>query len=918
MTVPQGVWNETIALSANVVEQEPRLRSSGMVARSRDRQGQEKSMENMIRVPRRKRFTGRLTAPWPMNRSVMAFSSFARCNPAGPDRMVPAPSPTRKHLVTRLSLVFALLAALAVLASPAPVWAEVTNPNGVALIIGNTDYEHRDVPDVTFAHRDADAFRRYVVEVLGYAPKNIVDLRDATRRELFDALGTKSDPRSLLWSYLDPDGVSEVVVFYSGHGVPGVNDKRGYLLPVDADPKAAEDDGYPIDLLYRNVGGLAEARSVRVYLDACFSGGSGGGGTLIRDASPVFVEAALPEGLGEKVTSLAAATGKQVASWDEEAKHGLFTHHLLDALYGKADADGNGEVTAREVKGYLDRYMTRAARRQHRRIQQASLVGVAEVVVASAGAGGAFPARPGLGDTDSDDEAEAPVADAASEEPARADAQGTDEPAPTEAPLQLTRADKKLVQGGLLAAGLDVGVADGLFGPRTEKAIRGYQKKKGLPETGKLTPEQAEALIDLGRNRQSGTVPRATTSVGKMPPKSDPSSIVLASGMRLSDWALLAEDRLAKGEYRTLLVEGMAHIRAHGAHESVESVVERALEGLVKGVRVTDETSARSALATVKQIRGVVGQSAELAAIEAKAHRRLGKLPQAVAAYRSWLRLAPAGHPERKRMLLALQRAERGEVGPTAGEVFRDCDGMWCPELVVVPAGSYMMGSPESEARRDNDEGPRHRVRIAKPIAVGMYEVTFEEWDACRRGGGCSHNPGDSGWGRGRRPVISVSWTDAQAYVKWLSRETGESYRLLSESEWEYMARAGTTGPFHFGATLSTAQANYDGNYTYGSGRKGRYRERTEPVGSFPANAFGVHDVHGNVWEWVEDCWHDSYRGAPADGRAWTVGGYCGRRMLRGGSWNFGPQGLRSAYRSRFTAGSRSLSAGFRVARTFD
>ena len=209
---------------------------------------------------------------------------------------------------TRSAGLLPLIAAILMIGPPAAVRAEFANPSGVAVIIGNADYEHRDVPDVTFAHRDADAFRRYVVDILGYDPENVVDLRDASRRELFDALGTKSDPRSLLWSYLDPVGGSDVVVFYSGHGVPGVNDGRGYLLPVDADPKAAEDDGYPIDLLYRNVGGLVEARSIRVYLDACFSGGSHEGG-LICNASPVFVEATLPEGVGDKVTSLAAASG---------------------------------------------------------------------------------------------------------------------------------------------------------------------------------------------------------------------------------------------------------------------------------------------------------------------------------------------------------------------------------------------------------------------------------------------------------------------------------------------------------------------------------------------------------------------------------------------------------------------------------
>ena len=141
--------------------------------------------------------------------------------------------------------------------------------------------------------------------------------------------------------------------------------------------------------------------------------------------------------------------------------------------------------------------------------------------------------------------------------------------------------------------------------------------------------------------------------------------------------------------------------------------------------------------------------------------------------------------------------------------------------------------------------------------------------------------------------------------MNWLSRETGKPYRLLSEAEWEYSARAGTTGPFHFGATISTDQANYDGNYIYGSGREGVYRKKTVPVGSFPANGFGLHAVHGNVWEWVEDCWHASYRGAPSDGSAWVTGGDCGSRVLRGGSWYFDPGYLRSAVRLRNSAGNR-------------
>ena len=247
-------------------------------------------------------------------------------------------------------------------------------------------------------------------------------------------------------------------------------------------------------------------------------------------------------------------------------------------------------------------------------------------------------------------------------------------------------------------------------------------------------------------------------------------------------------------------------------------------------------------------------------------------------------------------------------------EVFQDCEE--CPELVVVPAGTFMMGSPASEVGRTDDEGSVHRVKIAEPFAVAVYEVTFAEWDACVAGGGCGgYRPDDSGRGRGRRPVIKVNWGDAQKYVKWLSRKTGEKYRLLSESEWEYVARAGTTTPFHFGRTISTAQANYDGNYHYGNGRKGRYRRQTVTVGSFPANDFGLHDVHGNVWEWTQDCWNRNYTGAPKDGSAWERG-YCGRRVVRGGSWVNIPRDLRSADRDRKDSGYRFDIVGFRVART--
>ena len=263
-----------------------------------------------------------------------------------------------------------------------------------------------------------------------------------------------------------------------------------------------------------------------------------------------------------------------------------------------------------------------------------------------------------------------------------------------------------------------------------------------------------------------------------------------------------------------------------------------------------------------------------------------------------------AAERERK----AREAEERRKRARKPGDTFRDCPE--CPEMVVVPAGSFRMGSPPSEEGRYGDEGPVHRVTIAAPFAVGVYEVTFEEWDACERDGGCGgYWPDDEGWGRGSRPVINVSWKDAQAYVVWLSRKTGEEYRLLSESEWEYAARAGATTRYHWGDDIGRNRANCDGCGSRWDNRQ------TAPVGSFGANGFGLHDMLGNVWEWVADCWSDSYAGAPSDGSAWTSGN-CSRRVLRGGAWYGGARYLRAAIRLRSDTGIRDSSSGFRVART--
>lgn len=269
-------------------------------------------------------------------------------------------------------------------------------------------------------------------------------------------------------------------------------------------------------------------------------------------------------------------------------------------------------------------------------------------------------------------------------------------------------------------------------------------------------------------------------------------------------------------------------------------------------------------------------------------------------------------------------------VRPGSGEGFRDVDAPWCPEMVVVPAGSFTMGSPDGEEGRTDGEGPQHRVTIAKPFAVGRFAVTRGEFSAFIGETGYSipdeaeaRTVEDGKWelrkGRSFRnpgfaqddshPVVYVNWEDAKAYTAWLSGKTGKDYRLLSEAEWEYACRAGTQTPFWWGSSISTEQANYNGNYTLGGGKKGEYRLRTVPVKSFQANPWGLYQVHGNVGERCEDCWNENYNGAPGDGSAWTAGD-SGFRSLRGAP---GARIRSFSARARATAGSQTSVYALRV-----
>ena len=433
--------------------------------------------------------------------------------------------------------------------------------------------------------------------------------------------------------------------------------------------------------------------------------------------------------------------------------------------------------------------------------------------------------------------------------------------AAVETALGLTRADRRLIQSSLAAQGFDPGPADGVFGRRTRAAIGQWQAARGEEPTGYLNAEAAKSLLGRAPQTQEATMTRE--------------SIETALGLTRADRRLIQSSLAAQG-----FDPGPA-----------------------------DGVFGRRTRAAISQWQAARGEepTGYLNAEAAKSLLALGTKPA-----RQPEVTAEPDVSEQDRQAEAEAERQRRERQP--GARLRDCET--CPQLVVVPLGSFMMGSPDSEWGRFNNEGPQRRVTIAEPFAVSVYEVTFGEWDACVNEGGCNgYQPHGEGWGRGGRPVINVSWDDARAYVKWLSQRTGKRYRLLSESEWEYVARAGTMEPFHTGATISADQANYDSSYTYVSGQKGRYRGRTVQVGTFSPNAFGLHEVHGNVWEWTQDCWNEDYTGAPADNRAWETG-ECEQRVLRGGSWGDVPWLLRSADRGKNEPGIRDPKIGFRIART--
>lgn len=382
--------------------------------------------------------------------------------------------------------------------------------------------------------------------------------------------------------------------------------------------------------------------------------------------------------------------------------------------------------------------------------------------------------------------------------------------------------------------------------------------------------------------------------------------------------------------------------RVLAAKRRAEAEALAAAQAMADKQRKEQEAKARAAEEAARQARKeeLRRQLLERRAVETEKARKAQEDAQRKAAQ---ARAAAAYLAEQKRARAEMAARTAAEVQaqmPTPGSATADADGVLRdrfidgtgigPDLVLIPTGRFQMGSPEHERKRAMDAGaqsawleretPQHWVGIEESFALGRTPVTVAQWRAFVRDTGWQ-GASDVEWDApgfvqtDEHPVVGVTWMDAQQYVRWLSMKTGQVYRLPSEAEWEYACRAGTKSAFSFGDDINTGLANYDGNYTYHTGPRGVFRGGTTPVTMFPPNPWGLYDMHGNVWEWVQDVVHDNYVGAPLTGRAWEEGGDQARRVLRGGSWLYNPRYLRSALRNGYSAVLGNDIVGFRVAR---
>ena len=754
------------------------------------------------------------------------------------------------------------------------------------LLIGASQFGEGGPEALTASETDVSALRDALLDpnIGGFAPQNVKNAMNG---------GGDETESLIMWLCENRDPDDLLLLYSTGHGLCDQRTNDLYLALQGTKVARPQIASLSAGWVKREIG-LSRSTRKLVILDCCHSGLFGAAGTLAKRGETKLVtsETFNPQGKGS--WTLASSTADQVSLVDLATHRSVFTESLVEALTTGIAAPDKEDLSVTELANWLQ-----------------------EEVPERAKALGGYMQPELLGSQRS------PLIIARNPQPRR--------PVPQDL-IDALSSDDELLRRGAIAklavyasdpASLWHDEARALLEKRLLPDGESHYELRGQIETA-LAPQPAVASAMPETNEEKAP-PAIRAKSQKRQPRSKffrPLDMIIAAVVAVFAIGAFVYDSqgrrvgVVKAEYEQRIAE-LQSVRTSlatlsGEKESLEAWTEELKDAVAYAERASDEQ--RKEIATLSE--KYTALETELATARSSLEDTRHTLAQA----RARLQPVVEKNKELEKQLAALQ-AEKGQSERYADlSVFRDDlgNGIAGPEMVVIPAGRFTMGSPETEESRDDDEGPQREVSIGR-FAMSRMEVTFDDWQACVEGGGCKSNPkpNDRGWGRGSRPVMYVNWNDVQKYIAWLNgRVDGSPYRLPTEAEWEYAARAGTTTPFWTGETISTDQANYNGNFVYESGREGVYREKTLPVGILNApNPFGLHDVHGNVWEWVQDCPATDYSSAPLDGTAHSSSG-CSQRVLRGGAWLNAPWVLRSAHRSVSDSDGRSYGVGFRLART--
>ena len=827
-----------------------------------------------------------------------------------------------------------LLAAAAALVGVGLATQAVAGPLDYAVIITNKEYaKHSYTHDVKYAHEDGKAFKKALLEVFKIPENRITEIRDATLARFNDHFGNPKARDGLLFDELKhPKG--RLFVFYSGHGVPGFtrsdpNTPKPYLLPVDSNPQRVAATGYALDDL---VARLREIKTERLFegevilvLEACFSGVSHAGAILDRTSGSSF-NPTLPAATGgsNDIVILSATRSDEVASWDEKASLGVFTNALVDGIYGLADQDfwkGNADrkLSLAELRRFTESRMSERLRQLYKgaRRQSPTFTGADGLVLAEYDPG-RYPVRDPR--VMAEEETQCRILKAARES-SRIKSFLDD------CVYCLCRAEleKKVAEldRDLQFCDSERETAGRLFG---EGNLAELEVLVGGARCVSIKAEFAAKVDDLKRTcadeRKVFEEMRTKRQLDRM--KARVNNIICASvkadTRRYVDRQLEACERAAKQFNEVKAAGDPETLQAFARRVDCDEIKSDALKIAEELIRIcANDLQILHRFKVNKLIPPIstLANNSRCGAARDDAKRFLdalevrcstdaaawGQLKDSkdLAALRKVLAATdcPRIKLEIERRIVAVEEGDRPPI--VAGKPAPECKD--CPEVVMVRPGCFRLGGDPTHEDTITNEKPQVVVRIERAFAIGTREVTVGEWAACHAAGGC---PTSAPAGANPRlPIGNVSYNDIQAYLKWLSTASRRSYRLPSEAEWEYAARAGTTTIYAFGDRLETSQARF---------RLGLNPSTPAPVGTFPPNAFGLYDMHGNAAEIVADCYADQHTGLPPTGAART-GCREAKYVLRGGSWQMLKRQLRSSWRDSILATFKREDIGFRVAR---